>query len=150
MKDLIPDIVRFAIGIREASVNSLSTRVSAIVDRKVQRGALVKSDWQLTAFVLDSKTTVLITLNTSYTKLKANGQLHTVYHLYVGPRELVYQVMEDFPKDEDLAALGDISLCEYVMGLYVDYQYVDSEDAELPLISNDEMAQLSRAARTLA
>lgn len=144
MKLPLNDIIKFSLGLRAANVNTLTHRVSAITERTVLRRTATPSEWQLTAFVLDSEKTVIVSMDTNYSADKAQGHVRSTYRIYVGPRELIYQVMLDFPVDwmpvDDLR-----SPSEYLDGLYYDYQVIDDEPAALPAVSDNEMADLSTA-----
>lgn len=141
LKDDLFSSVQFALGLLRLTNGEFRKRISAVTRRHFTSTSLIAQDTTLTAFVLDSKTTIMVVVNYSQNTFQTSGAGSYTYRIYSGPRELIYQILKDFPLD----AIKQIPMpVEYIDALYADYAMDPDLFKESPQsLSDDEIADLA-------
>lgn len=141
----LPNILKVALGVPLGADGDFQKRFSAFIERHyVNDSAAIKSTWKLVAFVLDSETTVAVSVTYPPIKNVNPGGSSCTYSVYSGDRTLIYRIMKDFPVDNVQKWFVDNPNSPAVVfdGLYEDYR-LNAEPAVTKTVTGLSMSEVA-------
>lgn len=142
MSDTIKTLCAQAIRLAMDNANTLEGRISALTKRYYSREFPTPLDAKLVAFVFDSRLTFIVALESAPTKVGKVGTTVTHHAVYVGSRELIYDVMLDFAP-----GVAVDRLLETAEAYYADYAVDELDDAEPVTYDAQTIAEIQSLAK---